>query len=117
MISSKVFTIAYLVSLAAASLSGVSVFSSVLPWPSLIIVWALILFGFGLHRRTHALTDVLILQQFHLTLVILDEAFEALTQEAEDHSWYSLIGSDPLAEVLRDDPRFSEFRAKVGLFP
>ncbi len=47
----------------------------------------------------------------------LDEAFEALMQEAEDHSWYNLIAFDPLSEVLRDDPRFSKFCVRVGLFP
>lgn len=47
----------------------------------------------------------------------LDRAFEALMRQAEIHSWYFTIKYDPLLEVLRKDPRFSEFCKKVGLPP
>src|SRR5207237_3761621 len=45
----------------------------------------------------------------------LDEAFKALTRQAEIHSWPFNIESHPLFKDLRKDPRYSEFRAKVGL--
>lgn len=65
------FTAAYLLSLAAAVLLGVFVFSTALPWPGLAATWVLILLGLGFYRRTHTLTDSLSLQQYHLTLVIM----------------------------------------------
>ncbi len=45
----------------------------------------------------------------------LDEAFKALTRQAELHTWPSLIKSLPVFEELRKDPRFPEFCRKVGL--
>jgi len=45
----------------------------------------------------------------------LDEAFEALMEEAELHSWHAFIKFDPLFEGLQRDPRFLEFCKKVGL--
>ena len=45
----------------------------------------------------------------------MDAAFEDLMKQAEDHSWYTYVASDPLYERLHRDPRISEFRRKVGL--
>ena len=45
----------------------------------------------------------------------LDQAFEALMRQADTHSWYSLMGTEPLFEGLRKDPRFAEFCNRVGL--
>jgi adenylate cyclase len=45
----------------------------------------------------------------------VDEAFEALMRQAELHTWWMMVHLDPLTEILRRDPRFSEFRMKVGL--
>ncbi len=45
------------------------------------------------------------------------KAFEALMKQAETHSWYTLMKTEPLFEGLRKDPRFAEFCAKVGLPP
>jgi adenylate cyclase len=47
----------------------------------------------------------------------LDEAFDALMQSAELHSWPFLIGLNPLFAELRKDPRYQEFKEKVGLPP
>ncbi len=47
----------------------------------------------------------------------LDEAFDVLMQAAELHSWPFLIGMNPLFSELRKDPRYAEFRMKVGLPP
>ncbi len=57
--------------------------------------------------------------QFWIGMAVgdLDRAFEALMRQAEIHSWYFTIKFDPLFEVLRKDPRFSEFCKKVGLPP
>ena len=49
------------------------------------------------------------------TLGNLDEAFAALMQAAELHSWPFMIGVNPLFEELRKDPRYLEFKLKVGL--
>ncbi|MGA2666274.1 MAG: tetratricopeptide repeat protein, partial [Nitrososphaerales archaeon] len=45
----------------------------------------------------------------------LDEAFDALMKLAETHSWPFLIGSDPVYAGMRRDPRYLEFRRRVGL--
>ena len=55
MISFKVFRIAFFSSLAIAILAGVFV-SIVVPWPGLVMMWVLIIFGFGLYWRAHVLT-------------------------------------------------------------
>jgi adenylate cyclase len=47
----------------------------------------------------------------------LDEAFSALFEQAELHSWWYLVKCDPLYARLWSDPRFSEFCRKVGLPP
>lgn len=47
----------------------------------------------------------------------LDEAFKALMRTAETHSWPYLISVSPLFIALRADPRFAEFRSRVGLPP
>lgn len=44
-----------------------------------------------------------------------DEAFEALMQLAEMHSWPSQIRLIDVFEGMRKDPRFSEFCKKVGI--
>ena len=45
----------------------------------------------------------------------LDEAFSALSEQAQLHSWWYLIKYDPLFSPLWGDPRFGEFCRKVGL--
>lgn len=45
----------------------------------------------------------------------LDDAFRALDRAAELHSWPFLIGSLPVFENLRKDPRYKEFEERVGL--
>jgi adenylate cyclase len=45
----------------------------------------------------------------------LDEAFNALSRQAELHSWPYLITVDPFYAEMRKDPRFQEFRRRVGL--
>ncbi len=45
----------------------------------------------------------------------LDEAFDALATLAATHTWPILIGAHPTFERMRADPRFSAFRAQVGL--
>jgi adenylate cyclase len=45
----------------------------------------------------------------------LDEAFSALFEQAQLHSWWYLIKYDPLYASLWKDPRFAEFCKKVGL--
>ena len=45
----------------------------------------------------------------------LDEAFSALSEQAQLHSWWYLINYDPLFSPLWGDPRFGEFCRKVGL--
>jgi TolB-like protein/Tfp pilus assembly protein PilF len=45
----------------------------------------------------------------------LDEAFSALSEQAQLHSWWYLIKYDPLYARLWKDPRFAEFCKKVGL--
>ncbi len=47
----------------------------------------------------------------------LDEAFKALTRQEETHSWPFLIGSLPVFEGLRKDPRYFEFCKKMRLPP
>jgi adenylate cyclase len=46
-----------------------------------------------------------------------DEAFSALFEQAELHSWWYLIKHDPLYSSLWKDPRFKQFCMKVGLPP
>ena len=50
-----------------------------------------------------------------LALGEMDEAFSALNEQAELHSWWFLVKYDPLFSGLWGDPRFSEFCRKVGL--
>jgi TolB-like protein/tetratricopeptide (TPR) repeat protein len=45
----------------------------------------------------------------------LDEAFDALMQQARKHSWPATIRSDPLYAEMRKDPRYLEFCRKVGI--
>ena len=45
----------------------------------------------------------------------LDQAFDALNQAAELHSWPFLIGSLPVFEQLRKDPRYKQFAERVGI--
>jgi len=45
----------------------------------------------------------------------VDEAFKALTRQAEIHSWPFNIEVHPLFKDLRKDRRYLEFRMKVGL--
>jgi adenylate cyclase len=45
----------------------------------------------------------------------LDEAFKALSRQAELHSWPYLITADPFYAEMRKDPRFKEFRRRAGL--
>lgn len=45
----------------------------------------------------------------------VDRAMDELMVQAKDHSWYSAIGSDPIASALRTHPRWGEFCAQVGL--
>ena len=52
-----------------------------------------------------------------LALGDVDEAFAALDEQAELHSWWFLIKYDPMFARLWSDPRFSEFCRKVGLPP
>jgi adenylate cyclase len=47
----------------------------------------------------------------------IDEAFKALMRTAETHSWPYLINVSPLFRDLRADPRFAEFRERLGLPP
>jgi adenylate cyclase len=53
----------------------------------------------------------------HGALGNMDEAFDALMKQAENHSWYWSIKSLPYFEGMRKDPRFAEFCKKVGLPP
>ena len=89
MTSFKAFIAAYLISLAAAIFAGIYVLTIVLPWPGLVMMWVLILFGFGLYWRAYVLTSeavrlqgtaveqnpvarfVLVLHKFNLALVIM----------------------------------------------
>lgn len=47
----------------------------------------------------------------------LDEAFDALMRQAETHSWPYSIRIEPIYARLRNDPRYLEFCAKVGIRP
>ena len=47
----------------------------------------------------------------------LDGAFDDLMRAAELHSWPFVVGSYPLFDKLRSDPRYEKFKAKVGLPP
>jgi len=51
----------------------------------------------------------------HMALGDMDEAFAALGEQAELHSWWFLVKYDPMFARLWSDPRFSEFCKKVGL--
>jgi len=53
----------------------------------------------------------------HAALGNLDEAFDALMKQAENHSWFWLMKSSPYFEEMRKDPRFAEFCKKAGLPP
>ncbi|HXW95300.1 MAG TPA: adenylate/guanylate cyclase domain-containing protein [Nitrososphaerales archaeon] len=50
-----------------------------------------------------------------LALGDMDEAFAALDEQAELHSWWFLVKYDPMFSKLWSDPRFPEFCRKVGL--
>ncbi len=71
MIPSRIFSLTYFLSLVVAILAGVFVFPFVFPWPGLVGVWALIMFGFGFYHKTHTPTVLLHLQQSHLTVTIM----------------------------------------------
>jgi adenylate cyclase len=45
----------------------------------------------------------------------LDEAFKAMTRQAEIHSWPFDVTINPLFEALRGDPRYEQFAQRVGL--
>jgi adenylate cyclase len=45
----------------------------------------------------------------------LDLAFMALSRQAEIHAWPFLIGTLPVFEELRKDPRYKDFASKFGL--
>ena len=47
----------------------------------------------------------------------LDGAFDDLMRAAELHSWPIVVGSYPLFDNLRSDPRYEKVKAKVGLPP
>ena len=96
--------------MAAAILTGIYVFPILLPWPGLVMMWVLILFGFALYWRAHILTKLassiggagveqipvarlmLKMQQFNLTLLIMlaVQAFVGLfaTIVYFEHGWF-----------------------------
>jgi len=45
----------------------------------------------------------------------LDEAFKAMTRQAEIHSWPFDITINPLFGALRGDPRYEQFAQRIGL--
>jgi len=45
----------------------------------------------------------------------LDECFRALSRQAEIHSWPYNVEIHPLLTDVRKDPRYAEFRKKVGI--
>ena len=55
------------------------------------------------------------LVMIHAALGEVDQAFAILAKQAEHHSWYAFVKTDPMFEPLRGDPRFAEFCRKVGL--
>ncbi|MDG6990695.1 MAG: hypothetical protein JRM99_04655, partial [Nitrososphaerota archaeon] len=55
------------------------------------------------------------LVMIHAALGEVDQAFAILMEQAEHHSWYAFVKTDPMFEPLRGDPRFAEFCRKVGL--
>ncbi|HXY56594.1 MAG TPA: adenylate/guanylate cyclase domain-containing protein [Nitrososphaerales archaeon] len=67
--------------------------------------------GLGQAARASARVSI------RIALGDLDEAFSALFEQAELHSWWYLIKYDPLFSRLWSDPRFPEFCRKVGLPP
>ncbi|HZW55001.1 MAG TPA: tetratricopeptide repeat protein, partial [Nitrososphaerales archaeon] len=51
----------------------------------------------------------------HSALGNLDEAFRALTRQAETHEWDFLIRFRPLFDELRKDARYADFCNKLGI--
>jgi hypothetical protein len=69
-------------------------------------------------RYTAGSNDPLLLAEVFTALEDRDAAFEWLNRAYEDRRyWLVYLKSDPAFDLLRDDPRFAELVARMGLPP